>query len=377
MHRRQAAAFVALAVLCLLGAGLGLLQRHGPPPRSEPEASPAGWRVPPWRSPPASITLFPMGHIDAPGLMASIAAAGFGVEDVCGVGPVPRRWTAASPGDERMSLTLSMADAGQPSTAAIDELVQSLRDASRPRRQGAAWVMQREVPAAEALAQLTLSSHDPVIAHWAVSTCWAADPRGRPPCTALARRWAQLEPDNAAAWLAVLDGDPDAEAEVMQRVALATRFDEHVGEVLREAAQAAPVTWPAAVRLKVLRHAAAGDFRGVASYAPLLQHCAPARLADGDRRQRCEAATELLLAQGRTLVAHAFGLRLAERLAWPEARLAPLRRKQGRMDSAALAQAQRRQGPGAWSCASVESELRHLQALVTVGEWSALAAAAR
>lgn len=380
MPRRRLAAVGVLAALGLAGlAGWLVHLRQASAPDAPSAAAASGLPAVPRRGAqrPPSVTLPPLPEIEPLRLdEASLAAAG--AFDVCGLGAVPGQWQRPSPDADEMVFGLPPALGVDAPNAAIDHLVQSSLHASRPRRRGAALMMQREGDTAAALAQLAATSHDPVIAHWAVSACWAAaDVRRRPPCAVLARRWAQLEPDNAAAWLAVLDGEPGAEAEVMQQVALASRFDEHLGEVAREAMHAARGEWAPLLRLQVLGHAFDGDARGLSSYSPLLQHCAPSQLADPDRRQRCEAVAELLVGRGRTLLAQKFGLRLAERLAWPERRLAPLRAAHARADEAARAAAARRQRHGAFSCATVEAELRQLQAVLRDGEWAALSSPRR
>lgn len=378
--RRQAALGVLAALSLAAGLAAWLVhvrERPGPdgpvlgPGTGPPVVAGHGSQRPP------SVTLPPLPELDPPRLRTASAAAGFGALEVCGLGAAPGQWQRPSPDADEMVFGLPSALTIDAPNAAIDQLVQSWQHASRPRRRGAALMMQREGDKAFALAQLAAASHDPVIAHWAVSACWAADARRRPPCAALARRWAQLEPDNAVAWLAVLDGEPAAEAEVMQQVALASRFDEHVGEVTRQAAQAVRPEWVPYLRLQVLSHAFEEDTRGLSSYAPLFQHCAPGQLADPDRRQRCEAITELLVGQGRTVIAQKFGLRLAERLAWPERRLAPLRAAHLRVDDALRAAGAHVQGHGAFSCAAVESDLRRLLAVAREGEWATLSSPRR
>lgn len=379
MPRRRLAAFGALVTLGLAGLAAWWLQwrpaADGPSGGTVGAAPPStGGRAP--RAP--SVTLPPLPGMDPARLLeASGLAARFGALEVCGVGAVAGQWQRPSADANDMTFELPPALGIDAPNAAIDQLVQALQLSDRPRRRAAALMMQREGDAAAALAQLAASSHDPVIAHWAVSACWAGDPQRRPPCATLARRWAQLEPDNAAAWLAVLDGEPAAEAEVMQQVAWATRFDEHLGEVMREAHPALRPEWAPYLRAEVLGHAFEAGAKGLSSYSPLFQHCAPAQLADPDRRQRCEAITELLVGRGRTLLAQKIGLRQAERLGWPERRLAPLRAAHARADEALRAAAARERRHGSHSCEAVEADLRHYQALARDGEWAALSAPRR
>ena len=270
-----------------------------------------------------------------------------------------------------MALDLPPSLAVDAPNAAVDQLVQSLQHSSRPRSLGAALMMRREGEAGDAVAQLAAASHDPVMAHWALAACLAADPTSRPRCAPLARRWAQLDSDNAVAWLAVMDTEPGAVAEAMQWVALASRFDEHFGEVVREATQAARPDWTPYLRLQVLTHAFAADTKGLVSYSPLLQHCAAAQLADPDRRQRCEAIAELMVGRARTLLAQKVGLVFAKRLNWPEQRLAPLRAAHARADEARRAAAARTRQHGAHACKTVEADLRFLTRVVRDDEWAA------
>lgn len=331
---------------------------------------------------PPSVTLPSLPPIDVVRLdmaagHAALRFANFGMLEVCGVGAVPGQWQRPWPEADEMAFDLPSALAVDAPSAAVDQLVESLQASSRPRSRGAALMMRREGDAGDALTQMAAASHDPVLAHWALAACLAADPTNRTRCAAQARRWAQLDPDNAVAWLAVMDGEPGAAAEAMQQVVLASRFDEHFGEVLREAAQAARPEWTAYLRLQVLIHAFTADTKGLVSYSPLLQHCAPAQLADPDRRQRCEAIAELMVGRGRTLLAQKVGLVFAKRLNWPEQRMAPLRAAHARADEALRATAVRTRQHGAHGCATVEADLQHLQAAVRDGEWAAFSASRR
>ena len=375
MPRRRLAAAAALAALALAGMTAWWLQ---PRPPTEASAQVAALATAaavfrPGLDRPPSVTLPPLPAIDAVRVdkAASGAALRAGMFEVCGVGTVPGQWQRPWPEADEMAFELPAALAVDAPNAALDQLVHSLQRSSRPRAGAAALMMQREGDAGHALAQMAAASHDPVVAHWALAACLAADPTNRTRCAALARRWAQLDPDNAVAWLAVIDGEPGAAAEAMQRVALASRFDEHFGEVVREASQAVRAEWTPYLRLQVLNHAFIADTKGLVSYSPLLQHCAAAQLADPDRRQRCEAITELMVGRGGTLLAQKVALVFAKRLNWPEHRMAPLRAAHARADEALRAAAERSRQHGAHGCATVEADLRHLQAALRGGEWAA------
>ena len=379
--RRRLAAIGVLAALGLAGVTAWRLQPEQPANASAQAAAPAttatAFRLGAER--PPSITLPSLPAIEAVRLdmAADRAPLHFGTVEVCGVGAVPGQWQRPWPEADEMSFDLPSALAVDAPNAAVDQLVQSLQPSSRPRARGAALMMRREGDVDDALTHMAAASHDPVMAHWALAACLAADLANRTRCAAPARRWAQLDPDNAVAWLAVMDAEPAAAPEAMQQVVLASRFDEHFGEVLREAAQAARPEWAPFLRLQVLNHAFTADTKGLVSYSPLLQHCAPAQLADPDRRQRCEAIAELMVGRGRTLLAQKVGWVFAKRLNWPEQRLAPLRAAHARADEALRAAAARTWQHGAHGCATVEADLQHLQAAVRDGEWAAFSALRR
>ena len=152
------------------------------------------------------------------------------------------------------------------------------------------------VPSAiDALAQLALASNDAWAAQVAARACEAPTPSAV--CSSLPpRRWATLEPDNAAAWLEQSTRDTGPVDEVLARAVRASRFDTHRGRLAAWVLQAMPERTPAMQRYAAWQRAEelerAADAKVLAGAA---RHCSDnARRETSQRAQLCESLARWL-----------------------------------------------------------------------------------
>lgn len=177
------------------------------------------------------------------------------------------------------------------------------------------------------LATLAASSRDPLVQAYALRACRGAGATSSACQTLAPQAWAQVETDNAAAWLAVA-GDPRAEAaaqlDALQQAARATRYDTHAA-ALHLLIQAAP---PPGIddldRLAMGRQVAAAraDWLGT---EPLRLHCSAAQLTDPARVPICDRLAELLATRGQTVPDLLQAREIGQRVGWPDERLDALR----------------------------------------------------
>jgi hypothetical protein len=162
------------------------------------------------------------------------------------------------------------------------------------------------LPAAEALARMAAATADPQVYATAMRVCGFIDREASGACMALrAEQWAQLDPDNAFAWLEVATaarrrGDSKANDAAMRRASAAKVVDWRAtpyGEFLaRVEASSRAVR---ALVLAQLDTAYAGEER-YAQYVGVSRYCSEARL-DAARRPVCGGLADLLREQDPSL----------------------------------------------------------------------------
>lgn len=264
-------------------------------------------------------------HADAPPAGAESGARAAAVWELCGIGrmPVPRA-AATSALDPMTNLPEHLGrdalDAARgPLLAALD---------GGGVRERAAAVMLRDSPAAryrpqQSLTTLQHASTDPVVAAWAAARCSASDR-----CSAAdLERWSELEPDNMAAWLALLAGKPPLQRESGSvRLLSATRLHMHFGKLLQTVLQAMP-----ADVLPYLQMGLWIEVIGVEAalalppMAPLFALCKPAPEPGSARQAECTALAATLMQRSDSLVGASIGIRIAELGGLPKARAQALR----------------------------------------------------
>jgi hypothetical protein len=232
------------------------------------------------------------------------------VWDLCGVGRLPHPVGASGRSSGSVELPGHL---GADATAtAMDRLMQRL-DAGGPRQRAAAVMLRgsdaQGQDAAQALSQLAAASADPVVASWLMMRCG-----GQARCADDdLQRWAVLEPDNLAAWLALADQQPERQAEVVRRAPEMARFETHQGKLLDVVMQAMPPDVPPYVQLKVWMHAIGVEAAAaVPPPGPLLASCQPRPEAGSARQRACAGMARVLVEHGDSSMGRLAGLKLAE-----------------------------------------------------------------
>lgn len=297
------------------------------------------------------------------------ATAGAGeVLDLCGLGrmPVPVGTPIDPPPAWQALPTPLAADV----MAAAQAQVMARLAAGSDRQRAAALLMrlphaedsdERAALAAQ-VAAIERAAHDPVISAWTVSIC-DSDPEV---CDAdIARRWVDLERDNAAAWMALSRRQFAVPDEADLGMALANRHDVHHGALVATVRKAWPEGEASYLQLPILLHALAVD--GMATMALMqgtFNHC-KAPLAGSPRAASCKALAESMVQRGDTVLSHKLGAAIGAKLGWPPERLAALK-----AESEALFPA----GPGLhgdrqpYSCESLDRLRGWIDAVEQTGE---------
>jgi hypothetical protein len=266
MRRRWWAGCLAGALVVALGTAAGL--RYGATPRVLPRlpdlapvATPAG-SITPSRTaagvferaavPPADVR-----PPDVPAMQALVARVlGRDELDVCGVGVVRGEWKRDPPEAEEAALDLPASITRQGEEAA-ERLIEGLLRSSEPRAHAAGLVLSGRL---SELATLAARSNDPFALRWTLALCQSFRHAGAPACGLVTPRLlARHEPDNAVSWMAVLAHEPAAADEALHRMATATHFDEHFGELTREVDRAGVEQLPGYVQPLVLSLAFAAE----------------------------------------------------------------------------------------------------------------------
>ena len=101
------------------------------------------------------------------------------------------------------------------------------------------------------------------------------------------------------------------------------------------------------------------------SLAPISRHCEAGRLVDTNRLQQCSAVAEVLVTHGSSWLHTLIGVRIGERVGWPEDRVAGIRKEH---DAVASLQGEQGALESALGCAGQAALRRHVQDLARVGE---------
>ena len=286
------------------------------------------------------------------------------VWDLCGLGrvPVPPGSSASAAAHFDLPTHLGAipaAELGERTLAALKQ--------GTPRQRAAALMLnmdpERVESAAAELAQLALSSKDPLVMSWAWSRC-----SGNRACgTGLARAWTDIEPTNAASWLALGQAEPAAAAEVRAGLVGAKHFSLRSGALAHEAMRAVPPDGAPYLRLYVAVVVVGFEAAlGIPVLKPLTALCTPAPLPGSERQATCSAVAKMVIEHSDTLIGYAIGSRMAERAGWPAPRLAELRAERKRLDAASFESPMDMRQP--MSCASVDGFSRYLKERGELGE---------
>ncbi len=187
----------------------------------------------------------------------------------------------------------------------------------------------------DALVGEAVTTTDPFLYATAVQACHAWDTKskrgGRCQLITL-DRWTQLDGDNFVPWVfraaaAQAQGDMAGRGEALYRASIASTSHIAGQELLGRTLASMPNDLSELERLRL--HIGA---TGVASawvfpsFQTITGYCTADAIRDANVHQVCEGLTSVLADRSNTLMERAIGIRMAERLGWPEERVAARKR---------------------------------------------------
>jgi hypothetical protein len=309
--------------------------------------------------------------------------------DLCGIG-----WRPGEPVQqaERPDARPDVADQASPAAAAapafrlpaalgddalalaMPRILQALASSGDVRHQAAALLLgggvsataradaQGQADRLRLLAQLALTSANPVVMQWALQACAAA--ASSAPCNGLsARHWLRIAPDNLAPWLYLLAQEPMALDEALHGMALSRRVDFSVQRLPAVVDQIWPDDLPPYLREVMAERLVGIEVAQPTHWTALLRACDSTLLADANRHQQCTAIAEVMVGPDSDLPALTLGSSLGQRLGWPPDRVAALR-----AEAVLLAGIRAEQLKQPYSCASLLHGWVHRMVVDDVGE---------
>jgi hypothetical protein len=301
--------------------------------------------------------------------IAPPAASAPALWDLCGFGrtPAPLRASSNAP-DAWQHLPAPL---GEHSIAAARTRLLEGLAVGTERQRAAALLMQvgftgigaMRAQVAAQLVSLARAARDPALSAWALSVCeFETDS-----CDASdARRWVDIERDNAAAWIALSRRKGISPVELHRGLEQATHHTLHYGALAATVRNAWPATEVQYVQVPLLVDALAVD---AALAVPLVQGtlapCTPPPQAGSPQQRGCDALAESMVQRSDMLVSHTVGTAIGEKLGWSAERVAALR-----ADNKALLAAQPsfEGAHQAFSCESVEQLRSWIDAVSRSGE---------
>lgn len=218
----------------------------------------------------------------------------------------------------------------QRARATGDRWVAGMQSSGDERARAAGWLLgmnDDRVTLRDRLATLAATSRDALVQAYALRAC-RGESAASSACQALSpMNWAQLEADNAAAWLAVAADprvEPAVQVEALQQAARASRFDTHATALHALVQAAAPAGINDFDRLTMAREigTARADWLGTEA---LRVHCSASALADAARAPVCDRVADLLAKRAQSVPDLLQAREIGQRLGWAEERLNALR----------------------------------------------------
>ncbi len=223
---------------------------------------------------------------------------------------------------------------------------------------------------------------DPAVYALALAACDAPRPDPPPPnCQGLsAARWAQLDPDNGAAWLrrlqdAAVAHEADATEAVLHRLATAGRFESASSGSLTRLFDAFGSDDRSLLALWTTTTQVLARLYSVAPpYQVIGQQCSLSAVRDANRLQLCDAILERLVERNDTLLGRAVGIRYAARIGWPSGRIDRLlgETEVYKAHVGDTWNAWARDSSRAYACDSLRGEVARLRVQATHGEAGAM-----
>lgn len=265
-----------------------------------------------------------------------------------------------------------------------DAWLASMRAQSDPKARAAALVLGNkqfdDEALTEQLVRLARESRDATVYGWALYVCHGNNDVHWPACQVLSYdAWAALAPNQAIPWLYVASDESRPRridpAEAMYRAARADTLGSNFG-VLPGLVMAAQPADAGPLDRYAMATEALGVSAAIHARTPYpTRYCAPAVLADANRRQQCETFAQLLQTKAETLLDLTVAKGLGTRLGWSAERLQSL----GDEATALQAVAGGEGSPGGQplACAAMERLVGHTMEVSRLGELGAARAAVR
>jgi hypothetical protein len=231
----------------------------------------------------------------------------------------------------------------------------------------------------EQLARLGAATRDPRVYALAFKACSFTPTQGS--CALLnVDQWALLDDGNAAPWLFALSDsetrkDPARAEEALFRIGSARRVEDRLFAVAGLVAAQGKLDDGDVLATQSL---AVGAFNSLAVHQPpllqsLLRACRGEALANGNRRQACDAAAVALADRSDTMMDASVGAGIGSRVGWPDERVDAVRGlqiAQGAYLSSSVGQDFR--GGETYSCAGARRTVDYLARQASVGEVQAV-----
>lgn len=188
------------------------------------------------------------------------------------------------------------------------------------------------LPAAHELALLASRSDDPQVYGLAINACkWHTDMKLDPgaACSQLSlQRWAQLDPNDMAPWLAMAAEarDTNAWSDAVTRAARASH-SRHLPGLISQWLHAVVAPGEDVMEISVASAMAAkreSGFYLLADFRPSMARCSGQEIGDANRRQLCDSLAQTMTETSSDLFARRMGARMGERLGWPKEKTAQM-----------------------------------------------------
>jgi len=255
--------------------------------------------------------------------------------------------TSAEPADVRQAEVCGFGPMEQPSVdaalreAALDQVDALMLASDDAQFRAAALLIGARIRRGDdrtridSVARLAAGSQDPIVYAIALEACTRRTGVDAGACALLSRtQWVRLDGDNALPWLELAAEARqqqafDAEAEAMQRAALAHRIDAHAGLLPALVDRALGSQTPPLQRMLALSAGWSAQAGWIPSHANQAQaYCGADAVADRERRPTCETLAEALASRSTSVADLSVGLAIGRNLGWAGERLEALQQEQ-------------------------------------------------
>jgi hypothetical protein len=225
----------------------------------------------------------------------------------------------------------------------------------------------------DALAKISASTSDPRVYALGYMTCASPRPASGDACQMLsAAQWARLDPGNAQPWLYALsqaaqNKDAAGVQDALFHIATSQRSEMHFMEPTGTLLSKLPDDESSSLAVLSLAYESAGVQAALAlpGYADVVRLCRGPELRDTNRRQVCQSIAETFSLRSDSMIEHAIGATMGERLGWPVAVTDRMRGERAMYERSGKGSAS---DPTAMTCASIAEELTHIRRVASVGE---------